>query len=194
MRKMKRTFLPLAFLLIFLIIVGLQSCTYDCPAFPESETIWIPHQKGDVLKYFSDSDTMDFEVIESFKSGPDDFKGFMIMDYECDYEGYYLTNENNDGIKIKERITAFSGMEVEFSDVDNYKFSLYLDDFETDDFKVKYFVDTVINAIEFQDVFKVYKKNSNSDCRIDWIIKANNEGVIQYHDKTTDKIWTKIID
>jgi hypothetical protein len=191
---MKLTSLPLRLLLIFLIIVGLHSCTYDCPAFPESETIWIPHQDGDILKYFSDSDTIYFEVIESFKSGPSDFKGFMIMDYECDYEGYYSTNQNNDGIKIKERITAFSGMEVEFSDVDNFKFSLNLGDSETDNYKVKYLADTVINAIEFQDIFKVHKKSANFDFRIDWIIKANNEGVIQYHDKTTDKIWTKIID
>ncbi|MDZ7741042.1 MAG: hypothetical protein U5Q03_04650 [Bacteroidota bacterium] len=40
----------------------------------------------------------------------------------------------------------------------------------------------------------INKKNTISEYRIDWIIKAENEGVIQYHDKTTDRTWTKIID
>jgi hypothetical protein len=110
--------------LIIIILIGLHCCKYDCPAFPESETIWIPHKKGNILKYYSDSDTIDFEVIENFKSGPSDFKGFLIMDY----------------------------------------------------------------------VFKVQKKTLTSDNRIDWFIKANGKGVIQFHDIMTDKIWTKIID
>lgn len=87
------------------------------------------------------------------------------MDYDCDYKGYYITNHNNHGLKIKERITAFSGMEVEFSDSDDFGFWLNFGDSETDDFKVNYFADTIINAIEFQDVFKVYKKSANSDCK-----------------------------
>lgn len=190
---MKHQKLPFGLLLIFALIIGLQSCKYDCPGFPDSESIWIPHQEGDVLKYFSDSDTIEYEVIENFKSGPSDFRG-LVMDYDCDYEGYYLTNSNNDGLKIKERITAFKGMEVELSDNDKFEFSLYFGDFETDDFKTKYYADTIINATNYQNVFRVNKKNTISEYRIDWIIKAENKGVIQYHDKTTDRTWTKIID
>lgn len=189
---MKQAPISLRFILIIPIIIGLHSCKYDCPAFPDSETIWVPHQDGDVLKYFSDSDTIEFEVIENFKSGPSDFRG-LVMDYDCDYEGYYITTQNNQGLRIKERITAFKGMEVEFSDIDNFEFWVSFSNSETDKYKINYLADTVINSIEFQDVFKVYKKNSIPDCRIDWIIKANNKGVIQYHDKSTDKIWTKII-
>ena len=191
---MNQTLRLFGLLLISAMTIGLQSCTYDCPAFPDSETIWIPHQEGDILKYFSYSDTIDFDVIENFKSGPSDFKGFMIMDYECDFEGYYITNSNSDGLKLKERITAFSGMEIEFSNNDIFEFSLYFGDSETGYSKVNYFADTIINATVFKNVFKVNKKNTTSDSRIDWIIKAENEGVIQYHDKTTGKIWTKIID
>jgi hypothetical protein len=180
--------------LIIIILIGLHCCKYDCPAFPESETIWIPHKKGNILKYYSDSDTIDFEVIENFKSGPSDFKGFLIMDYECDFEGYYMTSVNENGLMIKERITAFTGMQVDFSEFDNFEFSLYLGNTETDDCKVNYYADTIINTLDINDVFKVQKKTLTSDNRIDWFIKANGKGVIQFHDIMTDKIWTKIID
>ncbi len=70
----------------------LTSCIYHCAGFPEELKAWTPYNKGDVLRFQSDSDQIVFEIDSTNKTIPYIFDG--PIEESCDSE-YYFDSDNH---------------------------------------------------------------------------------------------------
>jgi hypothetical protein len=182
--------------IIFGFIVGLLSilhlsCNYDCPGYPESELLWIPYDLNDTLIYTNQDDTILFVVIDKFITEPSTFKG-IAMDYECMYEGYYLTTKTNLNYQLREENSnGFGGgMKMQITDSDIFGFNIWDKSSFSDSIKVVQKQDTLINHSEYKEVYILSKDTLNLNPRISYIIKTPNQGIVEFYDYHLKKKWS----
>jgi hypothetical protein len=178
-----------------LIIIVMSSCfKYECDGFPAAEITWIPYTVGDTLRYCNNLDTLSFKVIDHYLTEPSYFRG-LVMDYECDYTGYYETERVDLGYKIRESLSdhyKYGGLKISFTNSDFFRFNIWKKDSYNDSVTVKYLQDTLLNGITYYDVFFVSKDTINQTPKIAWLLKAKDKGILGFYDFETKTKWTRI--
>nr|WP_321412046.1 hypothetical protein [uncultured Carboxylicivirga sp.] len=192
-------------ILFITVLVGFNSCLkYEFDGFPDELLCWIPYNIGDSLLYTNDVDTIVFEVQDFFKTGYDSFRG-LAMDVEWDYEGYYITNELENGYLISEKYSEDGSsnediFSIKLSDNDIFTFSFWEDYYTSENYyssvsdsiNISYVSDTVIGNMNYYEVYKLNKTSMKNSERIKWIIKAKDKGIIQFFDNKTKEEWRLI--
>lgn len=174
---------------MLILSLFLGACKNTCEGFPESELRWTPFEVSEKIKYFHDGETLEFTVTDKFYSTESKYGGESFPE-ACTPTAWYQTNELN-SISIYEKvelmfsdpsmITSFSSNSIFFYELrDGYSF---------DSVSVRHIGDTVINGIQFDEVFKIEKDSQNG---INWFIKAAHKGIISFGEKERNKIWEQI--
>ena len=186
-------------ILFITVLVGFNSCLkYEFDGFPDELLCWIPYNIGDSLLYTNDVDTIVFEVEDFFKTGYDSFRG-LAMDIEWHYEGYYTTNELENGYVISEKYSEDGSSKtdifsIKLSDNDIFTFSFWEDHYSStsDSISISYVSDTLIGNMNYYEVYKLSKTSMKDSERIKWIIKTKDKGIIQFFDNKTNEEWRLI--
>jgi hypothetical protein len=180
-------------LAIFVItLTSLSSCKFHCDGYPDSELKWIPYYLDDKLRYFNNSDTFELSVNDYFKTQPSTFHA-VAMDMWCTYNGYYQTTTCEFGYFIKEEIKNMrrtdDGIYVNLTNNDAYYFDIWQMKSNSDAINLRYIADTVINQINYQEVFFASKDTLNGSPKIAWIILAKDKGVVEFYDFQSKRKW-----
>jgi hypothetical protein len=176
----------------------MESCGYKCPGFDDADLCWIPYNIGDSLVYTDGETTIKFGIVDFYKTAPSSHGG-LVMDYVCDYEGYYTTNKISLGYYIKEHLaydianfgTWGDGLKVQITDADIFVFDIWHYNSQvTDSLDIIFSTDTIIANHRYHNVFKLTKTKIANSQKISWVIKAKDKGIIQFYDRQLDKTWT----
>ncbi len=182
--------------IIFLGIIFLPglSCKYHCDGFPDYDLKWIPYQIDSEISYYNLSDTFKLSIIDFYKSEPSSFRG-LAMDIECGYNGYYQTTTSDRGYSIREELKEtgyLGGMYSQITENDKFVFNIWSKVSYSDSIKVKFFADTIINQIQYQEVFLISKDTLSKSPRIAWIIKAKDKGIVEFYNFKTKQRWSLV--
>ncbi|GAB4287483.1 MAG: hypothetical protein Kow0068_13280 [Marinilabiliales bacterium] len=181
-------------LLLFVIVILMNSCKIECPSFDKSLLTWFPYEVGDQLMYTNQhNDTLIFSVksknlSESYKEKKR-FEDECISDavfYLSDdfstiaYSQYYFTIDYDEsGITIKYNI------ELLISD------NVYCSGSGSSD--IECCLDTItINNRLYQEAVIIERDTINFSDEIWKVIVANNYGIIKFHDRETGYEWTLV--
>jgi hypothetical protein len=184
MNKLISCGLFLAFITLFF------SCKYTCDGFPEGELKWIPFKLGDTLTYVSSVDTLQFEITDLDISKSSRSYG-LSMDFECYNHASYSTNTLN-GIMIREFIWFSDEFMVEFSEDDLFEYPGLKEMPQNMKVTVDVLNDTIINGYKYSRAYKYTKEMKSEDESIQWVIKAEDHGIISFYDSKKDITWLKI--
>ena len=180
------------FAILVILLNSFSSCRLHCDGFPDSDLKWIPYNLDDKLTYFSNKDTFGLSVNDFYKTQPSTFHA-MAMDMWCTYNGYYQTTKCQFGYFIKEEI-AFNrhtddGLHIKISDNDEFVFDIWQRKSFSDTINVKYFADSLIDKINYQEVFIASKDTLNNSPKVAWIIIAKDKGIIEFYDFQSKQKW-----
>jgi len=175
------------FILFGTFLIGLISCKHECEGFPDSSLKWIPYRLNDTIRYTDNIDSIEFVVIDFYKSGPTDYRG--IYEIDCMTEAYYLTTKYKDYYQIKETCQYDTEMMIEIISMELFEFDIEDKISFNDSVKLRYLQDTIINSIKYYEVLIVSKDTINNSPNIAWIMKANDMGIIEFYDFKLKRKW-----
>ena len=174
-----------------IIVIGLVSCKYQCPGYDLDDKSSISFRLDDSVVYVSNkNDTLIFVVSDFFAEGPNSWRG-LAMDIDCSPKCYYkMTALSNSQMTINE--TETWKMDISFCDDKPYDNVIFIrSNVVNKDFDYEIIGNYQTDTITFYGVIKV--NDLSGQRRIDNFMKAVNHGIIDFHDKRTDLIWTQII-
>jgi hypothetical protein len=182
------------FNLILLVLTALiaNSCRLPCDGFPNEYLKWIPFAIGDTISYTDNIDTIEFVVVDFFKTEKTNERTVMpIMDIECNDQAYYETGINkNTGFKLKETVFSdhFSfeielqpGIQLSFNKDSKYQLD--------ENVVSTYFMEKEIDGIIYNDILVVDIHLINNNGSISKFILASGYGILEFYDSKTEKTW-----
>ena len=181
-------------LMVCLIMFMLSSCVFTvyCPGFDLNDHRYITYRDNDIIRYYSNNleieDSLEFCVLDFYADGESEFTSY-VPDNECLYDAYYETNRV-DGIIIREYLSNNNEMEVKIGE-DVYS-SFYLGYFNTththtneSDYTITYYYEMIDNTKYY--CWSLTDLSGNR--RFDSFTKMEGKGIIEFHDKQTDRVW-----
>ena len=183
----------LTLIVLGILLTSLYSCKYDCPGFSDKDLHWVPYNLSDTLKYVNNNDTIEFVVINFYKNPPTSFYG-LAMDIAYNESAYYSTNKIPlYGYKLEEKYELKNtiNMNINVTDNDIFVFNPY-SFLDNDSIKISFHSDTLINNVNYSQVYVIKKDTMTLNPRISEVIKSVNKGIIQFYDFSTKKKWNLI--
>ena len=177
---------------VFLILF-LSSCKYHCPEVPDSELIYVPYNLNDTIKYSNNNDTIEFIVIDYYKTKKHTAKtGLPVMDLWCEEQANYKTGKNSlIDCYIREMYDAYELFKVEFNDNDTFNFSLHdTSQFGNGIISQEYDSQKDINGRTYHNCFTLTK---NEQSNLIWkIIKVDSFGIVEFYHQDYAEPWKLI--
>ena len=173
-----------------MVLIG--SCKYHCSGFPDEDLKWIPYNINDTLRYSDSRDTIILVVTDFYTSEPSSFRG-LVMDYWCDYNGYYYTSKSSMyDYMIKDCYSSLNNNKIQITEQgDIFEFPYY-QDYTSDSIKITYKSNILINETVYKDAYIISKDTIKQNPRISRVIKSSDSGVIEFYDHKFKRKWNLI--
>lgn len=186
------------FLLLFsvsLLSIVFTSCRMPryCYGFDLQNHKDIAFRNNDTITYYSDNlgtlDTLVLCVSDFFYTEPHEFYEISIApDYECCPEAYYQTSEIA-SISIREHLIGCNELSVQIGD-DLYSFTLgHFNHIDTVTYTSGFSVISFYITINEEKRFSWKVSDTSGNRRFDSFTKMDYNGIVEFHDKQTGKIW-----
>ena len=179
--------------MICCLLVMISSCQFPqyCPGYDMNDYKIISFRNNDTINYYSDNletkDSLSLIVFDFYNQGEYETTS-NYPDFECYYDVFYQTN-NIGGISIKEHLFESNKMEVT---IGNDEYSFYLGYFTTTQTEIcesNYNITYSYVIIDDTKCFCWTLNDLSGNRRFDSFTKMENKGVVEFHDKQTDRVW-----
>jgi hypothetical protein len=173
-------------ILILLISMFVTSCNYHCPGFDKDLLVWMPYETGDELVYTNQqNDTLKFTINQKEISEPYE-TSHKNRNYCVSNAMFYATDDNMNGVSaeiINDRDYLSVSVSAKVNDSSGFDY-----------LKIKDIASIIqqytIASKLYEEVLIFEKDTITNDDDIWKIILAKNYGIIQFHDRETEDVWT----
>jgi hypothetical protein len=173
-------------ILLISLFVFVTGCDYNCPGFDKDLLVWMPYETGDELVYINQrDDTLTFTINQKEISEPYE-TSHKNRNYCVSNAMFYATDHNMNGVSteiINDRDYLSVSVSAKVNDNSG------LDYLKIEDIASIIQQYTIASKL-YEEVLIFEKDTITNDDEIWKIILAKNYGIIQFHDRETNDVWT----